>query len=75
MATLLGIMLPLFAGMLIPVWIPMIGVAVGAVLDRVRPAEVTPAMAVVAAAKERSAANRAAARQRPEPAAALPQAA
>lgn len=75
MATLLGIMLPLFGGMLIPVWIPMIAVAVGAVQDRVRPAEVTPAMAVVAAAKDRSAASRAEARDHRPLAAALPQAA
>lgn len=65
MATMLGIMIPLFAGMLIPIWIPMIAVAIGAVVDRIRPPVQTPAMAAVAAAKERSAAARAAYRNAP----------
>jgi hypothetical protein len=60
MGTLLGIMIPLFGGMLIPVWIPLIAIGVGAVLDRVRPPQVTPAMAIVAEAKRRSAEARAA---------------
>ncbi|RNL62335.1 hypothetical protein EFK50_11185 [Nocardioides marmoriginsengisoli] len=56
MGTFVGIMLPLFAGMLIPVWIPLIAVVFGGILDRVRPRQVTPAMAVVAEAKRRTAA-------------------
>lgn len=43
MATMLGVMIPLFGGMLIPVWIPIIAVAVGAALDRVRPPQIPPA--------------------------------
>jgi hypothetical protein len=62
MATMLGIMIPLFGFMLIPVWIPLIAIAAGAVLDRVRPPVMTPAMTIVAEAKRRSAEVRASTR-------------
>lgn len=51
--------LPIFLFMLIPVWIPIAAIIIGNVLDRLRPVEVTPAMAAVREAKHRSAAVRA----------------
>lgn len=59
MGELLKIMVPLFGGMLLPVWIPLIGVSVGALTDRLRPATHTPAEKVVTDVKARSAARRA----------------
>jgi hypothetical protein len=53
-----NVMIPLFLFMLIPVWIPLIAIVVGNVLDRVRPAPISPAAAVVADLKTRSAAAR-----------------
>ena len=54
-------LLPL-AFMLIPVWIPLIGAAVGALHDRLTADAEHPAEINVRAAKERTAASRAAAR-------------
>lgn len=53
---------PLYAFMLVPVWIPLIAIAIGTVTDRLSPAEVTPAEAVVRDAKSRSLAVRPATR-------------
>ena len=49
---------PLFAFMLIPVWIPMIAIVVGNVIDRVRPVEHTAAESAVMEARQRAAATR-----------------
>jgi hypothetical protein len=53
---------PLFAFMLIPVWIPIIAIVVGNVIDRVRPPEVSRAEVVVSSAKQRAVAVRGTAR-------------
>ena len=58
MGELLKIMVPLFGGMLLPVWIPLIGVSVGALMDRLRPETHTPAEKVVNEVKARSLAER-----------------
>lgn len=47
--------LPIFAFMLIPVWLPIIGTLLGSLCDRVRPQTHSPAEQAVAAAKARSA--------------------
>jgi hypothetical protein len=49
---------PLLAFGLTPVWIPIIGTAVGAAFDRLRPQDVTPAERAVQEAKRRSEALR-----------------
>lgn len=54
MDALFTIIIPLFTFMLVPVWIPIIGVVAGNVMDRVHPAASTPAQAAVDAAKVRS---------------------
>jgi hypothetical protein len=46
---------PLLVFGLVPVWIPIIGVTAGAVVDRLRPRAVTPAELAVRNAKHRSA--------------------
>lgn len=45
----------LFAFMLIPVWIPMIGALCGAMADRLMPAQTSPASQAVAVARARAA--------------------
>ena len=61
MAQLLTTIVPLLAFMLTPVWIPILAVAAGALVDRVRTPRPSPAAAAVERAKQRSAANRGAA--------------
>lgn len=60
MGSLLAVVAPLFAFMLIPVWIPMIAVSAGALLDLVRPARTSTVTAAVNDVKARSAATRSA---------------
>lgn len=60
MGSLLAVVAPLFAFMLIPVWIPVIAVSVGSVLDLVRPARTSTVTAAVNDVKARSAATRSA---------------
>lgn len=55
MADALKVFVPLFGFMLIPVWIPLVAMAWGAVVDRLVPQSVTAAGAAVEAAKARSA--------------------
>ncbi|EGD41648.1 hypothetical protein NBCG_04019 [Nocardioidaceae bacterium Broad-1] len=54
MADALTTCLPMIAFMFIPVWIPIIGTAVGSLVDRLRPPVSSPAERAVAAAKRRS---------------------
>lgn len=54
MSEFLNVMIPLMAAMLSPIWLPLVGVALGRMLDGVRPQPVTPAQAAVDAAKARS---------------------
>ncbi len=54
MDQLLTSIVPLALFMLIPLWIPLLAIVGGAVLDRVRPVRLTGAAAAVEAAKERS---------------------
>lgn len=54
MDQLLTNIVPLYLFMLIPVWIPLIAVVVGASLDRFRPAQASPATVAVTNAKARS---------------------
>jgi len=54
----LSYFVPLYAFMMIPVWIPLIAIAVGNVVDRLRPSEVSHATEAVTAAKRRAAAVR-----------------
>ena len=54
MSQFLAYLVPLFGFMLIPVWIPIIAIAAGAVMDRVAPVELTAAGTAVEAAKERA---------------------
>jgi hypothetical protein len=54
----LKIMVPLFTGMLLPVWVPLIGVGIGEIKDRFFPTPSTPAEAVVDEVKAQSAARR-----------------
>lgn len=49
---------PLLVFGLVPVWIPIIGVTAGAIVDRLRPRAVTPAELAVRNAKHRSATQR-----------------
>jgi hypothetical protein len=49
---------PLYAFMLIPVWIPLAAIVIGNVIDRLRPTEVSPATEAVSAAKRRAASGR-----------------
>lgn len=49
---------PLYAFMLIPVWIPLAAIVIGNVIDRLRPTEVSPATEAVTAAKHRAASGR-----------------
>ena len=58
MASSLAPLLALLAFMLIPVWIPIVSIALGAVADRLAPHAASPAEAAVSAAKERSASTR-----------------
>ena len=67
MGEMLKIMLPLVGGMLLPVWIPLIGVSVGAAMDRLVPKTHTPAEKVVNEVKALSATRRAAAPVSAEP--------
>lgn len=55
MGSALTTCLPIFAFMLIPVWIPIIGTALGALCDQLLPRTSSPAEQAVAAAKTRSA--------------------
>ncbi|EFQ82917.1 hypothetical protein HMPREF0063_12126 [Aeromicrobium marinum DSM 15272] len=52
------IVFPVFAGMLFPVFVPVISATVGAVADRVRPPVESPVEQTVSRIKERSAAAR-----------------
>lgn len=58
MSELLTAFVPLFAFMLIPVWIPLVAHSVGAVADRVVAPRVSPALRAVDTAKLRSAERR-----------------
>lgn len=58
MDQLLTNIVPLALFMLIPVWIPIIAIVAGRVVDQLRPTPMTPAGAAVAQAKARSATNR-----------------
>ncbi|MGO4258210.1 hypothetical protein [Marmoricola sp. RAF53] len=55
---LLDVGLPLLAFMLIPVWIPLIAIAVGAIGDRISPPRSSPAQVAVRDAKAQSLALR-----------------
>lgn len=57
MQELLTDYVPLLVFGLVPVWIPIIGVTAGAIVDRLRPRAVTPAELAVRNAKHRSAAR------------------
>lgn len=61
MHDLMMLILPLFGFMLLPIWIPIIAVAVGAVGDRLSPREISHAEHVVAAARTRNATHHSAA--------------
>lgn len=58
MGPALTVYVPLFAFMLIPVWIPLIAVSLGAVADRIRPTRPGHALSAVREAKARTAALR-----------------
>ena len=58
MSQFLSTIVPMFAFMLIPVWIPVIAVVVGSVVDVIRPKRVSAGEIAVEAAKERSLAGR-----------------
>jgi hypothetical protein len=51
----LSTMVPLYVFMLIPVWIPIIAVTIGAIADRLRPPRRSPAQLAVETARARSA--------------------
>lgn len=70
MSQVLTTFVPIFAFMLIPVWIPLVTAFVGAVADRFVSVKSSPAEAAVAAAKARSALAHAATAAPAEPAAA-----
>jgi len=55
MHDLMMLILPLFGFMLLPIWIPIIAVAAGAVADRFSPREPSHAEHVVSAARTRKA--------------------
>ena len=58
MREFLNVIVPLFALMLMPVWVPIIAATAGAVLDRCRPRSASPAQRAIEEAKVRSAAFR-----------------
>lgn len=59
MADLLSAFVPLFAFMLVPVWIPAVAHVSGAIVDRLARPEISAAARAVEASKTRSAERRA----------------
>lgn len=58
MTTVLTTFAPIFMFMLLPVWIPIVAIAVGSIADSISPRQASPAEAAVADARERTLADR-----------------